>query len=88
MAEPMTIFELQKYAQEHDGYNTGRFICVSEKGLSEWKWIDAYFGFVELLQPKPKQKGFITVNQLREIFGNNQEYLPTIGYDNGDESIE
>lgn len=32
--EPMNIWELQEYAKDN-GYNTGRFLCVNDKGIFE-----------------------------------------------------
>lgn len=81
--EPMNIYALQKYAQDN-GYNSGRFLCVNDKGIFEMRWLDAYYGLVELLQPEPKEKGFITISQLIELFGNEQKYMPTIGYESED----
>ncbi len=78
--EPMSIWELQEYAKDN-GYNSGRFVCVSEKGFFEMQWLDAYFGLVKILQPEPKEDGFITVKQLAEVFGNEQKYVATIGYE-------
>lgn len=75
----MNIWELQEYAKDN-GYNTGRFLCVNEKGIFEMQWLDAYYGLVSVLQPEPKEKGFITVKQLVECFGKEQKYTPTIGY--------
>lgn len=76
----MNILELKKYAKGNGGYDTGRFICVKEGGVFEFKWLDAYFGFLWILQPRIDTKGFITVEVLREMFGDDQLYLPTIGY--------
>ena len=76
----MNIWELEDYAQKHGGYDKGRFICVNEKGLFEFQWIDAYFGFLKMLQPK-EIDGFISRDQLVELFGRGQEYMPTIGYE-------
>lgn len=78
--EPMSIWELQEYAKDN-GYDNGRFICASEKGIFEMQWLDAYYGLVKILQPEPKEDGFITVKQLVEVFGNSQKYMPTIGYE-------
>lgn len=79
--EPMNIWELKEYAKKY-GYNSGRFLCVNEKGIFEMKWLDAYYGFISVLQPEPKEKGFITVKMLIKEFGENQKYIPTIGYEN------
>lgn len=85
MAEPMNIWELEEYAQKHGGFNSGRFIAVNEKGIFEMKFLDAYMGIVEFLQPKPKAQGFVRTKELREYFGSDQKYLPTIGYEDTDE---
>jgi len=82
--EPMNIYSLQKYAQDK-GHNTGRFLCVNDKGIFEMQWLDAYYGLVKLLQPEQKEDGFITIRQLIELFGNEQKYMPTIGYENEDD---
>jgi hypothetical protein len=74
----MNIWELRDYAEKY-GYNCGRFICASKKGFSELKWLDAYLGLIQFLQPKID--GFVTVEQLVEIYGRNQKYLPTFGYE-------
>lgn len=74
----MRIYELQELAKKF-GFNTGRFLCINERGVFEFKWLDAFFGFVEFLEPKVK--GFVKVDTLIELFGMEQEYLPTIGYD-------
>ena len=76
----MSIYELQEYAKER-GYNTGRFLCICEKGIFELQWIDAYYGIIKFLQPEVE--GMIMTKQMIEIFGREQKYLPTIGYDNG-----
>lgn len=81
MAEPMSIWQLEEYAKDNGGYNSGRFLFVSEKGFFEMQWLDACYGFVQILQPELKEKGFLTTKQLREFFGDDQKYLPTIGYD-------
>ena len=46
--------------------------------------MDAYCGFLKMLQPK-ELDGFITKDQLVELFGRKQEYMPTIGYSEEDE---
>ena len=76
--EFMSIYDLQEYAKEN-GYNTGRFLCVCEKGLFELQWLDAYYGFIKFLQPEIG--GTVMTKQMIEIFGKDQKYLPTIGYD-------
>lgn len=81
MAELMDIWQLQKYAEDNGGYKSGRFLCVNENGIWEMKWLDAYFGLIEVLQLKPKERGFLSTKDLREFFGDEQKYLPTIGYD-------
>lgn len=82
--EPMNIYALQQYAQDK-GYNTGRFICVNDKGIFEMQWFDAYYGFVKLLQPEQNEDSFITIKQLIELFGDEQKYIATIGYENEDD---
>lgn len=77
--DKMNIWELRDYAEKY-GYDSGRFISVSEKGFAELKWMDAYLGLVQFLQPKID--GFVIIEQLIEIYGRNQKYLPTIGYEN------
>lgn len=47
----MNIWQLEEFAKEN-GYNSGRFICINEKGVFEFQWLDAYYGFVKILQPK------------------------------------
>lgn len=79
--EPMNIYQLKEYAKDH-GYNSVRFLCVNEKGIFEMQWLDAYYGLISVLQPEPKEKGFITVKTLIKEFGENQKYIPTIGYEN------
>lgn len=81
----MSIYDLQEYAKEH-GYNSGRFLCVCEKGIFELKWLDAYYGFIEFLQPQIE--GIVRPKEMIEIFGRGQKYLPTIGYDNGGDNSE
>lgn len=83
--EFMSIYDLQEYAKEH-GYNSGRFVCVCEKGVFELQWLDAYYGFIKFLQPEVG--GMIMTKQMIEIFGRDQKYLPTIGYDNGGDNSE
>lgn len=78
--EPMSIWDLQEYAKDN-GYDRGRFICVNEKGVFEMQWLDAYYGLVKILQPAQREDGFVTVKQLIELFGREQKYMPTIGYD-------
>lgn len=78
--EPMNIWELEEYAKDH-GYNSGRFIAINEKGIFEMKWLDAFYGFIELLQPEPKERGFFSSKDLISLFGKDQKYIPTIGYD-------
>lgn len=78
--ESMRIWDLQEYAKDN-GYDSGRFICVNEKGTFEMKWLDAYYGFVIILEPKQEKDGFVTVEKLIELFGREQKYIPTIGYD-------
>lgn len=75
--EMMKINELKEFAENH-GYNTGRFLAITRNGTFEFQWIDAYYGFVLILQPK--QEGFIGIKTLIDVFGEDQEYLPTIGY--------
>lgn len=53
--ETMNIFQFQEYAKDN-GYNSGRFICVNEKGLFEFQWLDAFFGFITIVQPEQKEK--------------------------------
>lgn len=79
MAEPMNIWKLKEYAQYNDGFNSGHFICInSDLGIFELKWLDAFFGFVKFIQPEIE--GYVTTQQLREIFGDEQLYIPTTGY--------
>lgn len=74
----MRIYELQEYAKEN-GYNSGKFVCVCEKGFFEFRWLDAYFGLILMIQPKAE--GFLSVKQMIDLFGCDQKYFPTIGYD-------
>lgn len=76
----MNIWELQDYAKKHGAYEKGRFICITNKGLFEFQWVDAYYGFLKMLQPK-EIDGFITRDQLVELLGRDMEYIPTIGYE-------
>ena len=78
--ESMNIWQLQEYAKLHGGDNRGRFIGLTEKGIFEFQWLDAYYGLVKMLQPEPSVDGFITVKQLVEWYGSEQKYTPTIGY--------
>lgn len=82
--EPMNIWQLEEYAKLHSGYDCGRFIAITEKGIFEFQWYDAYYGLVKILQPEPPEDGFITVKQLVELFGSEQKYMPTIGYETED----
>lgn len=75
----MNIWQLEEYAKEHNGWKAGHFIAISEKGIFEFKWLDAYYGFIEMVQPK--RDGFINTKTLRDFFGDEQKYVPTIGYD-------
>lgn len=54
---------------------------MNEKGTFEMKWLDAYYGFVIIIEPKQEKDGFVTVEKLIELFGREQKYIPTIGYD-------
>ena len=51
------------------------------------QWFDAYYGFVKLLQPEQNEDSFITIKQLIELFGDEQKYIATIGYENEDGSV-
>ena len=75
--EMMKIHELKEFAENH-GFNTGRFLAITKKGTFEFQWLDACYGFILVLQPK--QEGFIGIRTLIDVFGEDQEYLPTIGY--------
>lgn len=79
--EPMNIWELEEYAKTHGGHDSGRFIGLTEKGIIEFQWLDAYYGLAKILQPKPPVDGFITVKQMIEWYGSEQRYTPTIGYE-------
>lgn len=74
----MNIYELQEYAKKH-GFKTGHFLCICEKGVFEFKWLDAYYGLIQLLHPQTD--GFLKIDTMIELFGSRQEYIPTIGYD-------
>ena len=76
----MDIYELQEYAKDH-GFNTGHFLCNCEKGLFEFKWLDAYLGFIQSVQPE--MDGFLSIKTMIELFGYQQKYIPTIGYMEG-----
>lgn len=77
--EKMNICKLQEYATEHGGYSGGKFICFNEKGIFEFEWLDAYMGLIKIVQPEIE--GFVTMDTLQELFGDDQTYTPTIGYD-------
>lgn len=81
MAEPMNIWQLEEYAKSNNGWKSGHFVCVNEKGLFEFKWLDAYCGLIEPVQEKKAERHFIKSDQLRKFFGDDQKYIPTIGYD-------
>ena len=74
----MNIWQLQEYAQKNGGFDSGRFLVFFEKGFLECQWLDAYFGFIRIVQPE--RDGFFTVEQFRQEFGDEQKYLPTVGY--------
>ncbi len=82
--EPMSIRKLQEYAQNH-GHNSGRFIAVTEKGICEFQWLDAFFGFLQVVTNGEISKEFISVNQLEDLLGEDQKYLATVGYDDDEE---
>lgn len=75
----MNIWQLEEYAKNHNGWKTGRFIAVNERGIFEFQWLDAYYGFIQMISPK--QDGFLSTKTLREIFGDDQQYIVTTGYD-------
>lgn len=79
--ETMRIYELQEYAKKN-GFKTGHFLCICEKGVFEFQWVDAYYGFIKMIQPE--HDGMIMVKTMIDLFGMKQEYLPTIGYDSDD----
>ena len=81
MAQPMNIWQLEEYAKQHDGYNSGHFLSISEKGIAEFKWLDAYYGLAQIVNNDgDTDNHFITTKQLREIFGDDAKYMPTFGY--------
>lgn len=85
MAEPMNIWQLEEYAKDHEGYKTGHFLSISEKGIAEFKWLDAYCGIAQIVGNDGEvDNHFITTKQLRKIFGDDAKYLPTIGYKEDD----
>lgn len=77
----MNIWQLEEYAKDNGGYNSWRFVAINEKGIFEMKFLDAYYGLVQILQPKQDIDFFLKTSQLRELFGDDQKYLPTIGYE-------
>lgn len=77
----MNIWQLEEYAKENGGYKTGRFIAINEKGIFEFQWLDAYYGLVQIIKDGQAENSFIKTSQLREIFGDDQKYFPTIGYE-------
>ncbi len=63
----MNIYQAQRYAEENDQFQGGKFIAIFPAGPKVCTWLDAYFGMFTI---EGIEDGFVMVKQIDDAYPN------------------
>jgi hypothetical protein len=63
----MNIYQAQRYAEENDKFQGGKFIAIFPAGPKVCTWLDAYFGMFTI---EGIEDGFVMVKQIDDAYPN------------------